>query len=367
MRKVCLFNFPVRSPLEGYQIESLDPMSYFAPREHSEYSDVVRRGTTHFFHQTKLYTAEGIDRLYRERNSSYMRFIDDFVDRFHDADALIFANYCPVHPEVLAGRLRGPRRILGFIDDPFSTYVRGIPFLWAVDGAFYISPSYDETSLFSEKLPQWGCDTSRFWALRPFPEAPADATDAFFADRDVDLLYVGKAYGPKIDRLVALKRRFGSRFHVHGQWPFRGLHGFVRALQGKPVFPHRVRPLSDEARTSLYRRAKIGFNMHLSDRPRETGNMRMYEVPANGALLLCDKAGRDAHAQIFEPGVEAVFYDSIDEAMELIDHYLADEPARLRIARAGFARLERDYAWDANLRSLLDWACSVPRRTTLVR
>lgn len=365
-RKVCLFNFPVPS-LDGYHIESLDPMSYFAAREHSEYSDVIRRGTTHFFHQAKLHSAEGIDRLYRERNPSYIRFIADFIDRFRDADALVFANYCPVHPEVLAGELARPRKILGFIDDPFSTYVRGIPYLWAFDGAFYISPSYDERSLFSEKLPQWGCHTSRFWALRPFPEAPVHPTDSFFADRDVDLLYVGKAYGPKIDRLVALKRHFGERFHVRGQWPFRGMHGFVRALQGKPVFPHRVRSLTVTERTSLYRRAKIGFNMHLSDRPRETGNMRMYEVPANGAMLLCDKAGRDAQAQIFEPGVEAVYYDSMDEAIELIEHYLVNDAARLQIARAGFARLQRDYQWEANLRGLLDWACAVPRRTTGAR
>ena len=84
--------------------------------------------------------------------------------------------------------------------------------------------------------------------------------------------------------------------------------------------------------------------------------MRMYEAPAHGMMLLCDKAGLNAHAQIFEPDKEAVFYDSIEDAIEKIEYYLEHDEERIKIAQAGFARVHRDYDGELNLKNLLDWA-----------
>jgi spore maturation protein CgeB len=120
-------------------------------------------------------------------------------------------------------------------------------------------------------------------------------------------------------------------------------------------------------RTRLYWRTKIGFNMHVSDVPTETGNMRMYEVPAHGAMLMCDKAARDAHEQIFAPGTEAVYYDSVEDAIEKIEHYLIHDKERLAIARAGCERFWADYEWEANLLRFLDWASSVRGDTDLTQ
>jgi hypothetical protein len=83
--------------------------------------------------------------------------VRDFVDAYRDACLIILATYNPIHPEILHRRLRLPTKILGFIDDPYSTYERGIPYLWAFDGAFYISPSDDENRLFAEALRDRGC------------------------------------------------------------------------------------------------------------------------------------------------------------------------------------------------------------------
>jgi spore maturation protein CgeB len=133
-------------------------------------------------------------------------------------------------------------------------------------------------------------------------------------------------------------------------------------LKGKPALWSRVRAISDEERTALYYRTKIGFNMHLSERPMETGNMRMFEVPAHGMMLLCDKAGLNAHERIFEPGKQAVFYDSIEDAIEKIEYYLNHDEEREKIARAGFARVQSAYDGESNLRRFLDWAMAVPKR-----
>ena len=102
--------------------------------------------------------------------------------------------------------------------------------------------------------------------------------------------------------------------------------------------------------------------MHLSETPMETGNMRMYEVPAHGMMLLCDKAGLNAHEQIFKRDKEAVFYDSIEDAIEKIEYYLQHDEERERIARAGFARVHRDYDWELGLKNFLDWASGLPKK-----
>ena len=230
----------------------------------------------------------------------------------------------------------------------------------------------------SSLLNRWGCEYS-YW----FPNVPPNAEaagqcgswpllapraealkrgDVFFRERDIDLIYVGGAYDSKIDRLAQPRRHFGSRFNIYGRWRLGGYGGFARWAKGKPPLWTRVRAVSNQERTQLYYRTKIGFNMHLSETPMETGNMRMYEVPAHGAMLLCDKAGLNAHEQIFEPGKEAVFYDSLEDAISLIDYYLQHDAERERIARAGFARVHRDYDGETNLKKFLDWASGLPRR-----
>jgi glycosyltransferase involved in cell wall biosynthesis len=369
MKKVYLFHYPRIENFHGYSIDSLDPTPYF--RESSSRWELAKM-------LQMLTTAESVDRMYRERYPPYMRFVRDFVNRFKDADLVVLATYNPVHPEVLYNELRKPIKVLGFIDEPLSTYVRGIPYLWAFDAAFYITPSFNENTLFEDALKRWGCEQS-YW----LPQVPARANasepggfwplvaprlealrrgDRFFRERDIDLIYVGQHYGPKVDRLIRLKKSFGSRFEIYGRWPLAGYSGAARLLKGKPALWSRVRAISDEERTALYYRTKIGFNMHLSERPMETGNMRMYEVPAHGMMLLCDKAGLNAHERIFEPGKEAVFYDSIEDAIEKIEYYLKHDEEREEIARAGFARVQSAYDGELNLKNFLDWAAGLSKK-----
>lgn len=357
MKKVCLFDFAVKPTIGDYRIESFDPMSYFPKRRHRTLADLILGGVNAcYYHRELAKGAEYVDRLYRERDPYYMRMVGDFIDKFKEHDMIVFLHYNFIHPEILKRELADPVKILGFVDDPLSTYIRGIPYLWAFDGAFYISPGYADSLPFEKAIKRWTNAPTAWWPLVPTPfQRPVDKDEGFFRNRTIDLTYVGNAYGPKIDRLIRLKKRFGDQFRVHGRWPFKGYHGFVRALQGKPVFTHRVTSLSNQERTELYWETKIGFNLHVSERPSETGNMRMYETPAHGMLMICDKAGDNAHVDIFEPGEEAVYYDTIEEAIELIEYYLHHEDERTRIAKAGFERYWRDYEWEKNLLRLLDW------------
>src|ERR1051326_1974043 len=166
MKKVCIFHFPRMENFYGYSIDSLDPAPYFP-------------GHTPQMLVQKLSYAQNVDQMYRDRDPSYMRFLGDFVEKFRDAHLLVLAFYNPIHPEVLYRELSAPIKILGFTDDPFSTYVRGLSYLWACDGAFYISPSYDEHSLFRDALAHWGCNQSYWWPA-VFPKANPAAPCGFW-------------------------------------------------------------------------------------------------------------------------------------------------------------------------------------------
>jgi Glycosyl transferases group 1 len=357
LKQVCYFNnSALAGPFRGYDISTLDPAPYFL-RAGSPWRR--RRARVRL---AALLRADGVDGLYRERDPDYMRFAGDFVDAYRNAHLIIMSTYNPLHPEILHQQLPRPTKVLGFVDDPYSTYTRGIPYLWAFDAAFFISPGYNANHRFSEALRLWGCASSRWCPLVTTRFPQFDATERFFAERDIDVVYVGSSYGNKITRLAELKQHFGERLRVHGRWSFGGSIGWLRGLAGKPIYPHRVSPLSDSARRDLYLRAKIGINMHLSNQPSETGNMRMYEVPAHGAMLLCDKGALDAHAAIFTPGVEAVFYDGIADAIAQIEHFAAHPAERIAIARAGFERTQRDYNFEAVLQGLLDWASALRRQ-----
>jgi hypothetical protein len=357
LKKVCLFDYRPMESFHGYRIETLDPLPFFADRPVNTWADYLR-GRARQSWRERLTRAEDVDHMYRQRDPHYMRAVGDFVDRFQNHDLLVMASYNFIHPEILANEFKKPIKVLGFVDDPYSTYLSGVPYLWAFDGAFYISPSYDEKLLMGEALERWGCDR-HFWYPLSLETPKPEPTAAFFENRSVDLAYVG---APKVDRLLELKKHFGNRFMVHGRWPHKGYFGFTRALAGRPLYPWRVTPITDSEKVALYRRMKIGINLSLSDYRRETGNSRIYEVIAQGAMLLCEEAGRNAHEQIFKPDIEAVYFRSVPEAIEKAEYYLAHDEERIAIARAGWERVWRDYVRSDCLLRFLEWAMSLPKR-----
>ena len=355
--KVGIIGYESNENFHGYELHSFNPEQYFDD-EPISLKRLIARGVWGLTAKESLYSVEGLDRLYRGRDSKYMRMVGDFVEKFRDFDLLVLSRFNPIHPEILYSKLPGPTKILGFIDDPGASYKRGVPYLWAFDGAFYISPSYDETHSFPEIMKEWGCGQYHWWPLGA-RHVERDFSDGFYENRHLDLVYVGGSYGDKTNKLKRLKARYGNRFLLHGRWPMRGYHGYIRGLLGRPFFFYRVTPLSEAQKRETYNHCKIGFNLHLSGVPRETGNMRMYEVPAHGMMLMSDKAGCDLHQEIFKDGVEAVFYDDMNDACEKIDYYLANNEERIRIARAGHAKVSREFWWEDQLKNALDWAWEI--------
>ena len=360
MKKVFAFNLPKNENFFGYYMDSLDPYPYFDQNPYGDWRDFLKGGMTRWSKKRNFGFMHELDVLYRNKDKSYMRYVSDFLDKFKDFDIFVMSTYNPIHPEILYKYFKDKIKVLGFIDDPYSTYQRGIPELWAFDGAFYISPSYSDTDLFSDSLEKWGCHNHRWLPLCPKSILLPEPNEAFFANRTLEIIYVGNYIGytanSKMNRLVQLKKHFGNRLQIHGRWPFKGYIGYIRALIGKPVFPHRITGISNDEREKLYFNTKIGLNMHVSPTPTETGNMRMYETPYHGMMQVCDKAGVNVHEQIYKPDTECVYYDNTDDAIDIIEYYLLHDNERIKIAKAGFERTIKDYNWENNWKSLLDWA-----------
>lgn len=359
MKRICVYDTAVRGEFHGYWVESPLREIKLSGLGRRTWRSLLVNGRDGYVRERALWFQQFVDEMYRDRDPAYLRLVDEFIARYGDFDVLVFGIQCFIHPEILATRLSRPTKILGFVDDPVSTYAHGIPCLWAFDGAYYVSPAYSQAMSMDELLALAGC-SHRFWLpLTPPAQAPEAADDAFFARRDIPLVYVGKPYRSKVDRLAKLKAHFGSAFHVHGRWPLKGWWGPAKMLLGDFTFPYRVRALMQAERTAIYWRTKIGINMHWSRFPMETGNMRMYEIPLHGVMLLCDRAARGLHAQVFEPDREAVYYDTIEDAIDKAEYYLAHEDERVQIARRGFERAWRDYSWEKVFAEFLDWAVTI--------
>lgn len=70
---------------------------------------------------------------------------------------------------------------------------------------------------------------------------------------------------------------------------------------------------------------------------RDEVTSRSVEIPACGGFMIAERTKR--HLEFFEEDKEAVFFETKEELYDLIKKYLADEPARKRIAEAGRQRV----------------------------
>jgi spore maturation protein CgeB len=159
--------------------------------------------------------------------------------------------------------------------------------------------------------------------------------------RDIDLVYIGKPYSKKIFRLLKLKKHFGNRMKIYGRgwktFPKRTLTGFI-ASQIYDFNFERVEEISSEEFIQVYRNAKIGFNFHQSYGP---SNRRMYELPINGVMQICDcKKGL---SELYSLGEEVISYKNIDDAINKIEYYLKNDKERVRIAKKGYLKVKSSY------------------------
>jgi len=109
----------------------------------------------------------------------------------------------------------------------------------------------------------------------------------------------------------------------------------VRALADRGVRSEVTTGVAGERYGRFLNRCRIGFNRSI----RGEMNLRAFEVPACGALLLMERDNLEVR-DFFEPDEECVLYGD-DDFEDVVARLLAD-PARVeRIARAGERRVQQ--------------------------
>jgi spore maturation protein CgeB len=307
----------------------------FVPFNHDPYLDVAA-----------YIRAQLLDNLWFDRDPRLLRMYEDLQARIADtrADALIVDNCHPYHPEFL--RTLPTYKVLRTNDGPLSAYDRDFAYVHAYDHVLYHSPAYSPEMDMREKLLYVGAKRADFWPLGVFDalfDQNLSEAQLFERDRDVDVVFVGGMFRNKLPLLAKVKKAFGRRFRLHGLGSWK-MHLYWNAKFG---FPGWIRSLGFDEFIPLYHRTKIGINVH-NRGDYTVGGYRMFELPANGVMQICD--GGPFLEAFYDVGKEVVPYRHADDLIDKIRYYLAHDAEREAIARAGFRRVMRDHRMSLRLR-----------------
>ena len=157
----------------------------------------------------------------------------------------------------------------------------------------------------------------------------AGANPAPEADRPTPVAFVGGVHRPSVHRGgTALLERMCETVDMQ-------VWGYIDddLAAGSPV---RARYHGQAWGLEMYRvlaDSRIAINRHGDIAETFANNMRLFEATGVGALLFTEAA--DNLHELFEPGLEVVAYRDADELVAQVRQYLADDEARIRVARAG--------------------------------
>lgn len=227
-----------------------------------------------------------------------------------------------------------------FSDDPEGSNLTSRYYVKNFHYAFCAGVYFDKKLKIEDQYKKWGARKSKFIPLGAYPIKYRGSLNDL-DKRQVDLVYVGGCYFPKVLRMFRLKNHFGNRMLIYGRgWNKSG--NLLKTLVLKSIkniykVPY-IEELPKDKLVDLYQNTKIGFNMHMSFGP---SNLRLYELPMNGVMQICDC--EHGLGELYEIGKEIVVYKTIGEAIEKIEYYLGHDEERMRIAEAGYLRAKNNY------------------------
>lgn len=87
---------------------------------------------------------------------------------------------------------------------------------------------------------------------------------------------------------------------------------------------------------------------------RDTYTRRCFEIPAAGVALLSEYS--DTMRDMFEPDIEAAYFNNTLEMVEKLDHLLSEDAARCRLSLSGQRRVWRDgHDIDSRVLQIVSW------------
>jgi hypothetical protein len=148
--------------------------------------------------------------------------------------------------------------------------------------------------------------------------------EALLGEVDIDI------FGYGLDRVPA-----NSPIHDH----FRG-----------PAWGRRMFEILGQSKITLHLNATINVAGQVSD--SYACAMRFYEATGMGTCLLTEN--KNNLSELLTPGKEICAYDNMDQAIEMIRHYLTHDTQRDAIAKVGQARTLREHTYRVRMFELAE-------------
>lgn len=254
-----------------------------------------------------------LDRRWQRGDPTLLRFYELLARRVEGFDVLVNAGALNLHPDFLA--MLPTFNVLYTNDDP--------------EGSHHSRPvalAHDLCAIGNIAE----VETYRSWGVREVCWVPMGFRAADFDPRLTKEQILTRTRPTDVallcERQTAFRRRRVDAF----------ARAFPQGVYRGPGWPKGFLP--EDQRVPLLQNTRIGINIHNSTGPI---NFRLYYLPANGVMQLCDN--KSHLGRVFELGTEVVGFDTVDEAIEMCRYYLAHEDERRAIAAAGWERSLRDY------------------------
>ena len=305
----------------------------------------------HINYCSYFYTANDLDIAYRNKQPGLIKLYNEVENMIKEFDAFFVLDVNPYHPDFLE-KLPVYTAFYSF-DDPDASFLRSMPYAYAFDHVFTVTPIYNKETSMPDQFKKWGAKSASFIPLGVISSQyeTLEEEKVFSQKRDIDLIFVGTATTVERNaKLFKVKNHFQDRFRIYGRWHWKSnVKNIITYKKPYWIKPHLNLP-------ELYLNSKIGINIHDSDE-YGFGNRRTYELPLNGAMLICDFKSTTL-PDIYEVGKEAVGYENIDEAIELTEYYLKNHDERNEIALNGFRKVKENYLFSKLFASALKIAQS---------
>lgn len=218
---------------------------------------------------------------------------------------------------------------------------------WCVEGPTWIGRPNDEADLYDHYfcIHRKGISNPKIQYLPALGYDPQSYQRVEGCARTRELVFVGREKKRRVAWLSALQ---GDGLEVHGPGWARTALAACQVSEG----------IFGPALNQLYNEAKIVLNVSAWENEGESAlNLRIFDVPATGSLLLTDHA--PGIEDYLVPDKEVVIARSPEEMREKALYYLTHEAEREAIARAGWEKVQTLETYPQKMRRLLD-ACGIP-------
>ncbi len=254
-----------------------------------------------------------LNQAWLRQEPALMRAYELVAKTAERGDILVASGGAMVHPEFIAQLPTLNVFLCG--DDPESSEILSKP----VAPAFDVSITSNVACV--DLYRSWGCRHASwvYQAIRPELGDPTLTEERILTEtRDLEVVMLCERIYNASDRANRIER-------LHREFPQAFIRG--RGWPGGHVQPAPV-----------YRRAKIGWNLHNSIGPCNT---RLVTLPAFGVMQICDN--KSNLGQLFKLDEEIVGFDSLEECIDKTRYYLAHDDERRAIAARGWKRAMKDY------------------------